>query len=188
MNGYLSHLHYAMSLTERAFVRSNHSNRPPRTAPAAAVAGAVTNARTPMPKCYECMARHTDRQCNTCGFAFCQSCFKKVHASRALNHHKLMPLHGGGGGGVGGGGCSVNVAPAPVHLTAAEQHTVCRQHKGNELRYYCPKCSQAMCGDCRRHGHVGHGVVSLKTEVSATMLSRSGVEMHEYVKNKFRVL
>ena len=85
-------------------------------------------------------------RCDTCGHFLCEFCAAAHQRGRNTKTHALVSLD--------------DVTNAPV--AEAGKPTLCKEHAGEVLKYFCETCDKAICRECPIVDHQGHKCVNLK--------------------------
>jgi hypothetical protein len=92
-----------------------------------------------------------DGFCVECEVFFCNSCFVKHKGRKISRNHTLVSV----------------VESNSVKITAEDTYDTCQQHKGEFVKFYCPKHDQVCCGECGVSNHNGCKLEFIRDKVAA---------------------
>lgn len=148
---------------------SDPSSRP-QTAAAIVAAGA----------CDECSKEPATLTCPLCAAVFCAACAKKVHASKVLSTHQVLPIKpketpaqpvaASPGKKDANGGKDVVVSPS--RQLPAVPRTTCPVHPDKLVEVCCKTCNKPACSLCATaisgSEHQGHQFEKLEEALDRT--------------------
>ena len=79
--------------------------------------------------------------CSDCSFFLCQICYCYHRRDRTTRKHGMVPL-------------SNNIITNPEQTIVMALQ--CKEHRSNELQYYCETCDELICMYCTVKEHYGH--------------------------------
>lgn len=95
----------------------------------------VSDADPVVNTCDKCRCPNASIYCRNCNKRLCQSCNNEIHlSSKFFEDHQQEAL-----------------AEALLNIQK------CPEHKDYDVQYYCPKCNQPICVQCKVRGNHAHG-------------------------------